>query len=182
MDYSKARICKLVSHLKKVGERAGFEFEGAGTEDIKGVMAWVNGRDIAEATKADYRIILKRFYKWLNGGEYPNCVDWISTTLKKSNSKLPKNMLTEDDIDELLEASKNGRDRALIAVLWETGARIGELIDLTVRDLEDHHHGMKVVIDGKTGPRRLLLISSVPHLQSWFRSHPRGVKRTPLCG
>jgi len=49
-------------------------------------------------------------------------------------------------------------------MLWETGARIGELIKLRVGSLEDHKYGMKVVVSGKTGARRLILIESVPYI------------------
>ncbi|KXB03092.1 hypothetical protein AKJ45_02560 [candidate division MSBL1 archaeon SCGC-AAA261F19] len=47
-------------------------------------------------------------------------------------------------------------------------------MDLMIGDLEDHKHGKKVVIKGKTGARRIPLISSVPHLQAWINNHPRG--------
>jgi hypothetical protein len=65
-------------------------------------------------------------------------------------------------------------------MLWETGARIGELLDLTVGDIEDRQHGKKVVIDGKTGPRRLPLVESVPHLNSWLNQHPVPKPEAPL--
>jgi hypothetical protein len=62
----------------------------------------------------------------------------------------------------------------------EAGARIGELIDLTVGDIEDHTHGRKVVIDGKTGQRRLPLVESVPALNKWLNDHPTGTPGDPL--
>jgi hypothetical protein len=65
-------------------------------------------------------------------------------------------------------------------MLYETGARIGELIDLTVGDIEDRQHGKKVVIDGKTGMRRLPLVESVPHLNKWLNQHPNPDKDNPL--
>lgn len=173
-DYSKTRIFKLENKLKIIAENIEFDFEKATEDQIKDFVAWVNEQDFSDSTKNDYKVILKRFYKWLNDGEYPKCVDWISTTLKKSNDKLPKNVLVEDDIQDLIEAAENPRDKALIAMLWETGARIGELIDLEIGDLEDFRHGKKVVINGKTGPRRVPLISSVPHIQAWINSHPDG--------
>ncbi|WGI17763.1 tyrosine-type recombinase/integrase [Methanonatronarchaeum sp. AMET-Sl] len=125
---------------------------------------------------------MKSFYKWINGGEYPSKVKWINTTQKgKDKSKLPKDLLTEEDILKLLRKCTHVRDKAFISILWETGARIGELIDLEVGDFEDHHHGFKINLNGKTGERRLLLISSVPHLTTWLNSHPnRNDKDAPL--
>ncbi|MFP3871319.1 MAG: tyrosine-type recombinase/integrase [Candidatus Aenigmatarchaeota archaeon] len=173
-DYSKARIYKLLQHLKKIAENIDFEFEEATEEDIKEAVAWIKDRDLADSTKRDYKVVLKRFYKWIGNGEYPKCVSWINTTSKQKNGSLPEDMLTEEDIQELIDHAQHPRDKALISLLWETGARIGELIDLKVGSFEDHKHGFKVVISGKTGPRRLLLISSVPHVKNWLNSHPHG--------
>jgi len=167
-----SRIYKLLQHLKIVGEHVDFDFDNSTEEDLKKTVAWIKDRDLARSTKRDYKVVLKRFYKWLNDGEYPESVDFIKTTAKNKDKKLPKNLLKEEDIKKLLESANHNRDQALISLLWETGARIGELIDLKIGDLEDHKHGFEVVISGKTGPRQLLLISSVPYLKSWLNSHP----------
>jgi ribosomal protein S27AE len=79
-----------------------------------------------------------------------------------------------------VEAAKNPRDRAFIMVLYETGARIGELIDLTVGDIEDRTHGKKITIEGKTGARRLPLVESVPYVNKWLNDHPNPAKDAPL--
>ncbi|KXB08420.1 hypothetical protein AKJ56_01315, partial [candidate division MSBL1 archaeon SCGC-AAA382N08] len=136
-------------------------------------LEWVQDKDLADPTQRDYKVILKKFYKWLNGnGEYPDKVEWIDTTKKKRNNKLPEKMLTEEDVEKLIKTAENPRDKAFISMLWETGARIGELIDLTVGSIEDRKNGKKVVIKGKTGARRLPLVSSVPHIQNWLNNHP----------
>lgn len=180
-DYSQARIYKVLSLLKVIAEHIDYNFEEAALENIKNTVAWINQRDLSDATKRDYRTILKMFYKWLNDGTYPEKVEWITTTKKRSNNTLPKDVLTEKDIEKLIKAANNTRDRALISMLWETGARIGELIDLTIGDIEDHKHGKKLVIRGKTGARRIPLISSVPHIQAWLNNHPRqDEKNAPL--
>ncbi len=172
-DYSDAHLQKLLSHLKKILEHVDFDLKGAEREQIEEIVAWVNSRDIADATKRQYKIVLKVVYKWLNDGVYPDKVDWINTTEKKNNGKLPKKMLTEDDVSKLINHASNPRDRCLISLLWETGARIGEIIDLTIGDFEDREHGLKIVINGKTGPRRLPLVSSIPDVREWLNSHPK---------
>jgi integrase len=89
-------------------------------------------------------------------------VKWIKLSNGNGSRKLLKDLLTKDDIEAQVAAAKNPRDKALIYLLYETGARIGELIDLTVGDIEDRKHGKKVVVEGKTGARRLPLAESVP--------------------
>lgn len=114
-------------------------------------------------------------------GEHPEMVAFINTTEKTGgNGTLPTDLLTRADITALKDACRNPRDRAFIAMLYETGARIGELIDLTVGDIEDHAHGRKVVIDGKTGQRRLPLLESTPPINKWLNDHPDPQKDAPL--
>ena len=171
-DCGKARIYKNLQHLKKIAEFTDVDLDQASEDDIKDIVMWIKNRDLAQSTKRDYKVILKRFYKWMNGGEYPDKVGFVKTTEKRKDKKLPEDLLTEEDISKLIENANHPRDRALIHILYETGARIGEIIDLQIKDLKDTKHGMKIVINGKTGPRRLPLITSVPHLKTWMNTHP----------
>lgn len=180
-DMSKAWIDKLLSHMKVIAEYLNFDrFEDLDIDDIKDLIEWIQGRDIAKATVRDYKQVIRRFWKWLNDGEHPPETAWISTGRQRKSSTLPKELLDRNEVEKLIDGCRNARDAALIALLWETGARIGELIDLTVGDIEDHENGRKVVVDGKTGPRRLLLVESVPHLNRWLSDHPNPEKSAPL--
>lgn len=183
-DISDARIQKLTSHLKIIAEHLGdTRFEDMGEDDVKDLVEWVQGRGLADRTVNDYKKVIKHFWRWLHDmpkGEYPEPVDWINTTPPKSNGKLPKDLLTRDDIEALKDGTRNDRDRAFISMLYETGARIGELIDLTVGDIEDNRHGRKVVIDGKTGQRRLPLLEATPALNEWLNDHPGPAPDAPL--
>lgn len=80
----------------------------------------------------------------------------------------------------MIAECRNNRDRAFIAVLWETGARIGELIDLTVGDIEDSPIGKHAVVSGKTGSRRLVLLGSSSYLDAWLAMHPNLKFDAPL--
>ncbi|MDG6220047.1 MAG: site-specific integrase [Candidatus Thermoplasmatota archaeon] len=181
-DYSDARKLKYLITLTKIAEETDIDFLDATKEDLEDVILWLKQRDdLGDVTRQDYKIILKRFYKWVGGGEYPECVKWMKTTRKNGKGKLPEDMLDEDDVTRLLEHARNPRDRAFIALLWETGARIGELIDLRIGSFEDHHHGLKIVVDGKTGQRRIPLIDSVPYVNAWLESHPnRNTNTSPM--
>lgn len=180
-NYSKNRRYKYLITLPKMAQQLDKPFTETTEKDIEQVVLWVKQReDINEDTKLHYNILLKRFYKWLGGGEYPKCVKFISTTEKNGNRKLPEQMLTKKDVKKLLEAANNPRDRAMIAMLWETGGRIAELLDLTVGSLEDYKHGFKCVVNGKTGSRRLRLIDSVPYINEWLSAHPTRNKNDSL--
>lgn len=176
---------KLTSHLKVIAEHLGdTRFGDMNEDDVKDLVEWAQGRDVSDSTVNAYKQVIKRFWQWLYDmpkGEHPEMVAFINTTEKNGgNGKLPKDLLTREDVEALKDACRNTRDRAFIAMLYETGARIGELIDLTVGDIEDHKHGRKVVIDGKTGQRRLPLLEATPAINKWLNDHPEPEKDAPL--
>jgi len=178
---SKAWLDKLLSTMKVISEYLKSDkLDELDKDDVKDLVEWVQERDISDATVRDYKQVIRRFWKWLNDGKHPEETAWISINNQHGNGILPKDLLTQDDIDALLDGCRNSRDKAFIALLWESGARIGEIIDLTVGDLEDQEHGKKIVIDGKTGQRRLPLIESTPYLSRWISDHPNPEKDAPL--
>ncbi len=170
-----------LSYLKVTAEHVGdTQFRDMTADDVKDVIAWVHGRDLADATVNTYKKAIRQFWTWMNDGETPSEVDWMRIDSGATTDTLPKDLLSREDVDAQLDAAKNPRDKALISMLYETGARIGELIDLTVGDIADRKHGKEIVIDGKTGARRLPLVRSVPHINDWLNKHPNPEKGAPL--
>ncbi len=181
---SEATLLRNTQRLKKVAEYADKPFDEMDKRDVKGLVTWVHEQDYTDETIDTYKTVIKAFWGWLKdaeGDEVPPEVKWIKLTNGNGNGDtLPKDLLTKEDIEAQADAAKNPRDKALIWLLYETGARIGELIDLTVGDIEDRKHGKKIVIDGKTGARRVPLVESVPHLNNWLNKHPNPEKDAPL--
>jgi integrase/recombinase XerD len=64
-------------------------------------------------------------------------------------------------------------DRALIAALYETGCRIGELAGLRIKNVHFDTYGAILIVDGKTGMRRIRVIFSAPYLSAWLEMHPK---------
>lgn len=178
---SDATLQRNLSYLKILGEWAGdTPFEDLGESELKDFISETMDRDLADATVDTYKKAVRNFYKWLIDEDEPEAVDWVTLSNNGGKDTLPSDLLTKEDVQKQIEAAHNARDKALISMLYETGARIGELIDLTVRDIEDRTHGKKVVIDGKTGARRLPLVESVPYLNKWLNEHPSGGSDDPL--
>ncbi|WP_082146638.1 site-specific integrase [Halostagnicola sp. A56] len=170
-----------LSYLKIVAEHVDkTRFQDMDTEDVKTLIEWVHDRDLADATVETYKKVIRQFWTWMNNGDAPDEVAWLTISSDASSGTLPQDLLTKNDIEDQIAAAKNPRDKAFIAVLYETGARIGELIDLTIGDIEDRKHGKKIIIDGKTGARRLPLVESVPYLNKWLNAHPNPQKNAPL--
>ena len=94
--------------LKKTAEILRKDFREATKEDIVDLVRRIESRRISGWTKHDYRVALKKFYKWLkgNGEEYPDEVKWIKTASAKNN-KLPDELLTERDVEKLIKAASS---------------------------------------------------------------------------
>ena len=168
------RVKKYGYTLKSLSARLKKDFDMAVKEDIIKVVSQIEKSNYADWTKHDYKVALKKFYKWLKKTEevYPEEVRWIKTTIKRSNGKLPEGLLVEEEVVKLIEAATNSRDKALIAVLYESGCRAAELLSLSVKNVIFDKYGSVIVVAGKTGMRRVRLVSASPYLTAWLNNHP----------
>jgi site-specific recombinase XerD len=181
---STGRIARYLYDLRHISKWLGKEFETATKEDIKSVIGKIEqetyrkkGYNVPyqESTKRDLRITIRKFYMWLRGTEdYPEEVRWIKSTGRKCQRvKLPEEMLSEEDIKNLINATANLRDRAFVAILYESGCRIGEMLFLRLKHIKFDQYGAQLLVDGKTGYRRIRIIASAPYLTEWINKHPK---------
>ena len=66
---SKVRVTKYLLTLKKLAEWLDKDFDAAGKEDLERLVNALEKSDRSPWTKRDYKVALKKFYKWLRGGE-----------------------------------------------------------------------------------------------------------------
>jgi integrase/recombinase XerD len=160
--------------LRKLSSLLGKEFRRTTKTDMIRVISELEKQDTAYDTKLSEKQCIKRFYKWLRNAEddYPVEVKWIRAKRNNNHKILPEHLLTEDEIGKLAETCQNQRDRALILVLYETGCRVGEILTLKVGDAQFDTHGAVMIVNGKTGPRRVRIIFSAKALSEWLNHHP----------
>lgn len=174
---SLARIARYMGILKDWARILKKDFDKATKEDIMKAVRVVQGNNRYSAwTKATYKIMIKRFFRWLKktGLDQPEEVKWINTNVKRTDRKLISNgeLLTEDEVRLLVNTAEHPRDKAFIATLYESGARIGELATLQLENIKIDEYGAILNVTGKTGPRQIRIISSVPYLVTWLQNHP----------
>ncbi len=182
---TKVRQIKYLYTLGKISQMINKDFTQITKEDIVKLCSNINNSDFAEWTKHNYKVVIKRFCKWLRQSEeYPPEVKWIKTNVKNSRKKLPNELLTIDDIYKLADSANNLRDKCFILALYESGARIGEILGVKLKDIEHDKYGVKVNLFGKTGARKIRLIACAPSISNWLMEHPdRENKNSPLfCG
>jgi len=139
--------------------------------------------EYADSTMQRVKVAIKNGLNLLYGdGEdpYPP-VKWMNTSHNSKGRKDPDELLTRDDIKAIIEACDHPRDRALIACLYESGARRGEFLGLNIRNVEIDDRGAVIRLnpegDNKTGTRRIRLIQSAVYLQNWIENHPNSQDR-----
>lgn len=183
---SKLRIAKLTYQIIKVYDL--LENKPLSTivrEDIELYASKIAQVDKwSDETRRDYRRCLKQFYLWYEDID-PRIEKGDLTAIKlyrylKKNFPLnqvykqinPADIISEGDLSILLEKGCfNSRDRAFIAVLHESGCRIGEMLNIRITDVVDNC--TKIYVDGKTGKRTIpLKIISPAYLQKWLLDHP----------
>ncbi len=108
---------------------------------------------------------LKTFFGWLNNGEFPKSISWFKQSKKLRNAKLPQDMFSPSEIVKLIEAADHLRDKAIVAVLYESACRAGGFLGIRLKDVCFDKYGAYIMVTGKTGCRRIRLIESVPFLQ-----------------
>jgi len=159
------------------------DFSKLTKKDIVNFIGNINNSDFSEWTKRDYRILLRRLMKYVREqegqtfkkGEYPSEVEWLSSSMKKSRKRLPKDLLSIDDVKELSQGMINLRDKAFCLFLYESGARIGELLNLKIKDFDTEtgdKRYTKVTLFGKTGERVIPIVASAPAISNWIKHHP----------
>ena len=147
--------------LLNVEVNVGKPLETLTRQDIERFLADSFESDLSEATVAKHYRTLQQFYKWLCDIEEEVEVNPIAKVPLPTVTVNPPDVITEDEIEQLLATCKplnrfeSRRDTAIIRVLYDTGMRVGELVGLTVDDI-DLQHQVIIIQRGKGGRRRVV--------------------------
>ena len=148
--------------------------------DITSFVAWLNKKNIDELTATSVDInsyisflfnnglksssinrkisSLKHFYLFLLKKKIINNSPADETSTPKQEKYLPTSM-SEDEVECLLNSPKSSskierRDKAMIEILYATGMRISELVNLKLTDIDFNRSVLKVL--GKGSKERLV--------------------------
>jgi len=160
--------------LRNVARWAKKDIDKTDKKDMVRIVGILEKSHYSSEVRHATKVSIKKFYKWLNGGEeYPNKVKWIKSS-QRVKKRLPEDLLSKEDIKKMINVADHIRDKALISLLYESGFRIGELLPLMIKNIEFDEYGAKILVpeEGKTGMRKIRLVSSVPYLATWIENHP----------
>lgn len=132
-------------------------------EQITGYMTQLKEKGLAAATIARKLAAIKAFYRFMTAEGYIDANPAEVVEAGTKGIKLPR-VLSEDEVVRLLNqpditTAEGFRDRTMLEVLYATGMRVSELINLT---LERVDLNMKYIIAfGKGNKERIVPLGSV---------------------
>ena len=156
----------------------GLRLENLTTAAILKKKAEMDRKGLMKNTMHGYLISLKRFLKWareegLAAGVDPKKIAGIKTPPIDASRLEPEDMLKPADIAELVETEPRSRNRAILALLFDSGLRPAEAVALTWKDVNFDEYGCTVRTNGKTGKERYIrLTASAGHMAAWRRDYP----------
>lgn len=160
--------------------------DGIEEEDLQGFMN--DARDKGKST--GYQNVYVKNIRCLSS--------WYAKTIKKKKPDVSKHLrdiledsdaLKKQKVDEfvdilslreirkILESEQHPQNQLICSLLWETGIRNSELVNLNLdEDLDTSRYDKGVVVKirktkNKKG-RSLMIVDSVPFLQIWLDKHP----------
>ncbi|WP_394698074.1 tyrosine-type recombinase/integrase [uncultured Methanolobus sp.] len=169
---SNARVLKYLSSLHNLSKWFNKPFPEITKTDVYKLVGELERSDRSVWTKRDYRVVLKRFFRWMNNGKDPEITAWISTNVKQKDRKMPEELLTEEEVKRMLEVAEHPRDAAIVAVWYDSGGRVSENGTRSIKHIGFDQYGSYEIVKGKTGMRRVRLVMSTPYIAAWLSIHP----------
>jgi len=171
-----ARRLKYISVLKAFARWVNADFEKVKLADMERVISDLENDNIktkygdaySEETKVDFKKLLKKFYKWLLGANetYPDLVSWFDTSLKEK--EIPA--LSRDEVEQLVANCSRLLNKVAIMVLFDSGARIEEFLNIRIKHLtrkEDYY--LLHIEYSKTKPRTISVPLCTGLLDQWIK-------------
>lgn len=140
------------------------------TEDMRKYLDDYQKRnDCSKVTVDNVRRNISSFFSWLEEENYI-LKSPMRRIHKIKTNQLVKDVISDEDIEKLRDHCKCKRDLAIIDLLYSTGIRVGELVNLNIADVD--FEARECVVFGKGGKERRVYFDakSKLHLQSYIAS------------
>ena len=178
-DQSILTITRCISIIIQIRKQIDKPLSKVAKDDIKLIFQWMDNKRYKVETLEKYRAVLKKFYKMVYGNNeyYPDCVKWFSVNVGKDKKSTERRLdiaeyLEEEEISILIENTPTLQKKAFLACLYESGSRPEEYLRLTNLDCRFDTNGAILILRGKTGERRVRIVSFAKLLQQWLEVHP----------
>ncbi len=142
--------------LRKFQEYAGKPIEQSTRHDIVRYLNHVLfEKKLSKATASSILSVLKSFFSFMLQSELVPADPTRGISPIKIDKKAPV-YLTQDEMKELINTAKGERDNLMVKMLYATGVRVSELVNIKRQDIDLARGTIKVF--GKGSKERVVLI------------------------
>lgn len=201
-DYNKDLIKRFVSFCRKsnlkqcsytqnlnlllrIAKRLKKDLDKLNEADVDQLLFSLETEDYSSGYIRNYKKAIKKLYQWLTDGDSPKFIRELKVTATYKQVE-PKDLLTDSEVEKLLGTCRNARDRALIAVLLDSGLRVGAVGSLLIDNIElntnfgvirPNNHSKS----NKTFSKAVPITWSDGYIGQWLSVHPnREDLKSPL--
>ena len=143
-------------------------------KDIREFLKWIHDLGLSASTQARILSGIKAFYKYLILEDVISCDPSLLIETPKTRRKLPE-VLSVEEIDLMLNGldlskPENIRNRAMLEVLYGSGLRVSEMVNLRISDVFEEMEFLRII--GKGNKERLVPIgnSALKHLKIYLET------------
>lgn len=147
-------------------------------EDVKDYLEHLNLKKEKPSSVRRKISSLKSFYKFLYKNNYMDKKDYPLTKVAypKMEKKLPKFIYYNDLLEIINESTKDKdgvRDRLIIEMLYATGVRVSELINIKINDIDFNNR--RIIVLGKGNKERIVYYGEYAEevLKEYIKTHER---------
>ena len=140
------------------------------TEDMRSYLSrYQEWNGCSKVTVDNVRRNISSFFSWLEEENYILKSPMRRIHKIKTNQQV-KEIITDEDIEKIRDSCSCKRDVAMIDLIYSTGIRVGELVNLNISDVD--FEARECVVLGKGGKERRVYFDakSKLHLQAYLSS------------
>ncbi len=167
------RLRKPLSVLKLFHKLTKKSFDSFTQKDLEKLVVKLLNLNKKEWTKVTYLKILKNFGRWLNKRYKLNLDLEITKPKTPKNSILPEYLIIPEDFNRLINATDDLQIKVLLCLLYESEARISEILSLRIQNVAFNQYGARIMVRGKTGQRVIPIVWFANLLRQYFEIHPQ---------
>jgi len=179
------RISRLLSSMSTLSQYIDFPLDNPDKKRLKKLVGRINqgrierqdnrDKDYSPWTLAEFKKAIKSLYQYITEDDDPEIVDFLTVTVSERDKQRtdPSTLLRPKHIQQLARHATNPRDTALVMTLWDTGARISEVLNIKWEDITwDREIPSIHIRESKTMQRTVYIHDCADALREWRERQP----------
>lgn len=160
-NYSKYTLINYKKDLDEYNiflKENNFKYNNMNYKDSKKYLIFLNNKKYKKTSISRKLSSLRTFYKYLVLNNYCSNNPFILVSSPKKEKRIPK-FINYEGIDEIfkipnLKTKEGQRERVIIELLYDTGIRVSELVNIKLKDID--YDNKTILIFGKGSKERLV--------------------------